>query len=206
MSDYIFRCEEEGPSSSPLAPHNSNCSSAERSVPDVNEAASSLDPRVIRQLVQLTQEGLPLVSDPWKWLGRRLGMSPEAVLDFLTRLHQDGVVRRIAAVPNHYRLGYRYNGMTVWDVDDQRVDILGRQIGALPYVSHCYRRPRRQGWPYNLFVMVHGLSAAEIDHYRISIRNRLGTDCRADEMLVSERILKKTGVRIPSSGLSRGKA
>jgi len=113
-------------------------------------------------------------------------------------LHQQDVIRRIAAVPNDYRQGYRHNGMTVWDVEDTCVDELGSQIGSLSYVSHCYRRPRREGWPYNLFVMVHGLSAAEIDHYRISIRNRLGSACRADDMLVSERILKKTGLRLSS--------
>jgi hypothetical protein len=33
--------------------------------------------------------------------------------------------------------------MTVWDVDDDRVDALGEAVGRLPFVSHCYRRPRR---------------------------------------------------------------
>ena len=60
-------------------------------------------------------------------------------------------------MPNHYRLGFRANGMTVWDVDDARVDELGEQVGALAFVSHCYRRPRAlPDWPYNLFAMVHG--------------------------------------------------
>ena len=51
------------------------------------------------------------------------------------------------------------NGMTVWDVEDARITELGAQVGALPFVTHCYERPRAlPDWPYNLFAMVHGAS------------------------------------------------
>ncbi|MHB0765321.1 siroheme decarboxylase subunit beta [Stutzerimonas sp. NM35] len=152
-----------------------------------------------RQLVELTQAGLPLVDDPWGWIAERLGISVEATLELLQALQGDGAIRRIAAVPNHYRLGYRHNGMTVWEIDDAEIARLGPLIGSQPFVSHCYRRPRREGWYYNLFAMVHGRNAEEIDAYRAEIRALLGDACRADEMLVSSRILKKTGLRIAAS-------
>ncbi|WP_460423205.1 siroheme decarboxylase subunit beta [Pseudomonas sp. ZL2] len=151
------------------------------------------------RLVQLTQAGLPLVDDPWGWLAGQLHLSVEATLALLKRLQADGAIRRIAAVPNHYRLGYRFNGMTVWDVDNAQMPRLGRLIGAQPFVSHCYRRPRNGSWRYNLFAMVHGRSATEIDSYREHLRYLLGDACRADDMLVSSRILKKTGLRLPTS-------
>ncbi|MDM9560532.1 siroheme decarboxylase subunit beta [Bordetella petrii] len=158
---------------------------------------SPSDASLAKRLIQLTQAGLPLVDDPWAWLGSRLGLTPGATLALLQRLQADGVIRRIAAVPNHYRLGYRQNGMTVWDVDDEKIDRLGPQVGALPFVSHCYRRPRRHGWRYNLFAMVHGRSASEIEDYRGRIRTLLGRASLADDMLVSTHILKKTGLRLP---------
>jgi len=158
---------------------------------------SPSDACLAQRLIQLTEAGLPLVADPWAWLGARLGLSRGAVLALLHRLHAAGAIRRIAAVPNHYRLGYIHNGMTVWDVDDEKIDRLGMQVGALPFVSHCYRRPRRRGWRYNLFAMVHGRSAAEIEQYRERIRVLLGRASVADDMLVSTRILKKTGLRLP---------
>ena len=111
----------------------------------------------------------------------------------------EGAIRRIAAVPNHYRLGYRHNGMTVWEVDEAQLGRLGPLVGAQEFVSHCYRRPRREGWNFNLFAMVHGRSAEEIDAYRDEIRLLLGSACRADDMLVSSRILKKTGLRVGST-------
>ena len=63
-----------------------------------------------------------------------------------------GIIRRIGVVPNHYALGLVANGMTVWDLDDGVAQELGRKVGHLDYVSHCYLRPRhRPVWPYNLF-------------------------------------------------------
>ncbi|WP_367375175.1 nitrite reductase [Pseudomonas lini] len=150
-----------------------------------------------QRLIELTQAGLPLLDDPWAWLAEQLELSIESTLDLLRRLQTEGAIRRIAAVPNHYRLGYRYNGMTVWDVRDTDMPRLGALIGAQPFVSHCYRRPRRTAWRYNLFAMVHGRSREEIDSYREHLRYLLGDACAADEMLVSSRILKKTGLRLP---------
>ncbi|MHC8401038.1 siroheme decarboxylase subunit beta [Pseudomonas sp. MDT1-17] len=151
---------------------------------------------LVQRLIVLTQAGLPLLDDPWAWLAEQLGLNIESTLDLLKRLQAEGAIRRIAAVPNHYRLGYRHNGMTVWNVRDTDMPRLGALIGAQPFVSHCYRRPRRIDWRYNLFAMVHGRSADEINSYREHLRYLLGDACVADEMLVSSRILKKTGLRL----------
>ncbi|WP_017905167.1 Lrp/AsnC family transcriptional regulator [Pseudomonas asplenii] len=158
---------------------------------------SRSDSVLAQRLVELTQAGLPLLEDPWAWLAEQLGLNVDATLDLLSRLQAQGAIRRIGAVPNHYRLGYRHNGMTVWDVQDEQMPRLGALIGAQSFVSHCYRRPRQDGWRYNLFAMVHGRSREEIELYRTQLRDLLGGACMADEMLVSSRILKKTGLRLP---------
>ena len=107
------------------------------------------------------------------------------------------MIRRIGAVPNHYALGYRANGMSVWDVPDERVGELGPQVGALDFVTHCYRRPRHAPlWPYNLFAMVHGLSREEVAGKVAKIAELLGPADRGHEVLYSTRILKKTGLRL----------
>src|SRR5690554_1203534 len=174
----------------------------------MSDCISPSDQELARRLMSFTEAGMPLVADPWAWLAERMQLPVEHTLALLQRLQDNGTVRRIAAVPNHYRLGYRHNGMTVWDVDDARMDELGALIGAQSFVSHCYRRPRRPGWDYNLFAMVHGRSAEEIDQDRQRIRQLLGDACRADDMLVCSRILKKTGLRLnlPSSVTDRATA
>lgn len=150
-----------------------------------------------RRLIAATQGGLPLVPRPYEAVGAMLGVSGEAVRERFAQMLRDGLVRRIGVVPNHYRLGYVANGMTVWDVDDARVDELGQRVGALPGVSHCYRRPRElPRWPYNLYAMLHGRTREAVEAQRGEIRSLLGDACRADEVLYSSAILKKTGLRI----------
>nr|WP_216594769.1 Lrp/AsnC family transcriptional regulator [Halomonas sp. PR-M31] len=104
---------------------------------------STTDPALDEQdraIVLATQSGLPLVSDPWAAVGEQIGMSAEEVRRRMQRMQETGVIRRIAAVPNHYRLGYVANGMTVWDVEDDQIERLSREIARHPGVSHCYRR------------------------------------------------------------------
>jgi siroheme decarboxylase len=150
-----------------------------------------------RAIVLATQGGLPLVPRPYHAIAERLGMSGEEVLARMQRMLALGVIRRIAAVPNHYRLGYLANGMSVWDVPDARVDALGERVGALPFVSHCYRRPRVPGmWRYNLFAMVHGTTRDEVEARVGEIVVLLGEAALAHEVLYSTRILKKTGMRL----------
>jgi DNA-binding Lrp family transcriptional regulator len=87
--------------------------------------------------------------------------------------------------------------MTVWDVDDALVSECGRTIGALPFVTHCYRRPRAlPAWPFNLFAMVHGADRAEVEIKRKEIAKQLGDACRSGTILYSKRILKKSGFRL----------
>ena len=150
-----------------------------------------------RAIVLATQAGLPLVPDPWGAVGREIGIGGAEVLERMQAMQASGVIRRVAAVPNHYRLGYVANGMTVWDVDDTQIERLGREVAAIEGVSHCYRRPRHlPHWPYNLFAMLHGRSREEVKRQAEVLRRRLGDACRDHRILYSSRILKKTGLRL----------
>ena len=150
-----------------------------------------------RRLIVATQAGLPLVAKPYQALAEQLDMTAEDVRSRLQRMLQSGLIRRIGAVPNHYALGYIANGMSVWDVADARVDALGVLVGALDFVTHCYRRPRSlPDWPYNLFAMVHGSNRAEVEEKVARIATLLGGESRAHDVLYSSRILKKTGLRL----------
>jgi hypothetical protein len=74
---------------------------------------------------------------------------------------------------------------------------VGKQVGALDIVSHCYHRPRcLPDWPYNLFAMVHGHSQDEVIAKVERIAQLLGGKARQHDVLFSTRILKKTGLRL----------
>ena len=154
-------------------------------------------PPAYQRIVAATQDGLPMVPEPFAQLGSALGLAPETLIEALGGMLRDGVIRRIGAVPNHYRLGLRGNGMTVWDVPDERVAELGERIGRLDFVSHCYQRPRHPKiWRYNLFAMVHGQDRKEVLDKTARLRAALGDDVLAHDVLFSSAVLKKTGLRL----------
>ena len=150
-----------------------------------------------RRIIAATQSGLPLAPAPYAEVAGWLGLDEAEMIARMAAMQASGVIRRIALAPNHYALGMVANGMSVWDVDDARALDLGAQVGALSFVSHCYLRPRaRPAWPYNLFAMIHGSSRVEVETLRAQIAALLGEACRANDILYSTRILKKTGLRL----------
>lgn len=154
---------------------------------------------VDRRIILATQGGLPRVPQPYHRIAEQLGLTPDEVMQRLRRMQHNGVIRRIGAVPNHYRLGFKGNGMSVWDVPDEDVQRLGKLVGALDFVSHCYHRPRHlPHWPYNLFAMVHGRDHVEVQAKVQQIAALLGDAARDHDVLFSTRILKKTGMRLVS--------
>src|SRR5690554_4908438 len=95
-----------------------------------------------RAIVLATQAGLPLVPDPWSVVGKPLGITGDEVRTRMQRMQESGVIRRIAAVPNHYRLGYVANGMTVWDVDDadRKSTRLNSSHVRISYAVFCLKK------------------------------------------------------------------
>jgi len=172
-----------------------NATPAGQHQPAVTRAAE-LD-ELDRRIIVATQGGLPRIALPYHAIGEQVGASAAEVMARLQRMLERGVIRRIGAVPNHYKLGYRANGMTVWNVPDERIRELGGRIGALASVSHCYHRPRHlPAWPYNLFAMVHGHDREEVEGKVAAIASLMGDADRGHAVLYSTRILKKTGLRI----------
>ncbi|WP_371225058.1 Lrp/AsnC family transcriptional regulator [Roseovarius sp. 2305UL8-3] len=154
-----------------------------------------------RSIIEALQAGLPLVPAPYAEVAEGLGIDEDELTTRLDAMKASGVIRRIAAAPNHYKLGMTANGMTVWDVEDDQLTALGAIVGALPYVTHSYERPRAlPDWPYNFFAMVHGTSPEEVADKRARIAGILAPGLRGSDVLLSTRILKKTGLRLRKKG------
>jgi DNA-binding Lrp family transcriptional regulator len=152
-----------------------------------------------RQLLLAIQDGLPLVPRPYAEVANRMGVSEEQALKLIDSLVQRGAIKRIGAVPNPRALGIIANGMAVWDVPDERASEVGRRLGRMREVTHCYRRRRHPpAWPYNLFAMVHGRSRQEVQEIVTRISSELGIASRPHEILFSTRLLKKRGTRLTS--------
>ncbi len=111
------------------------------------------------KVLRLVQGGLPLVSRPFQELaGSDEAELIESVRDHLARK----LIRRIAGLVRHHRVGYRANGMAVWQVPEERADEVGATLAACESVSHCYLRRKAKDWPYSHYAMLHGKKREEV--------------------------------------------
>ncbi len=152
-------------------------------------------------LIHASQQGLAIEPQPYLRLAQALGVSEAYVMKQFQTMLDQGLIRRIAAIPNHYALGYVANGMCVWNIADERLDTVGTWLGSQAGVSHCYRRPRRlPAWPYNLFAMLHGKDhdtvRAQAKNISMHITQHFPGVLHDHEILFSTAILKKTGLRL----------
>ncbi len=163
----------------------------------VGELTAIFPDGVDRQIIAASQAGLPLTERPYEYLANQIGGDGDDVMRRFNKMIDAGIVRRIGAIPNHYRLGLRGNGMTVWDVPDERVTEVGEKIAAMDFVSHCYLRPRHlPEWPYNIFAMVHGADRSQVRHRLAELEQSLKPDSFSYDVLFSTAVLKKSGLRI----------
>jgi len=152
---------------------------------------SALDEALLLEV----QDGFPLSRTPYRDVAEAVDAPVEDVLTAIERLRADGCIKRIGCVVNHLVTGFDANCMVVWDVPDDELDVRGETAGELPFVTLCYHRPRRpeQGWPYNLFTMIHGRDPAAVDEKIDELEaDYLPSD---HERLYSTETLKQTGAR-----------
>jgi len=154
-----------------------------------------------RDLVIEIQGGLPITATPYRDVADALDADLDWVIATIKRFNEEGKVRRVGVIPNHYALGYTENGMTVWNVPDEIVPEVGPEIASLGFVTHCYQRPRHEGvWPYNFFAMTHGRTEEESQQRIQEVKDRMDDfwDVGDDDWdsLFSTQILKKTGIRL----------
>jgi DNA-binding Lrp family transcriptional regulator len=138
------------------------------------------------------QEELRLTSEPFAFMCGG-GLEREDVLRIIKELIDLGVVRRIAAVVNHRKLGFTANVMFAAEVPKEKIVQAGEKLARFGIVSHCYERRTFEGWPYNLFAMMHGRSMGEIQH----AINRFTESEKIDafELLPTAKELKKQPVK-----------
>lgn len=151
-----------------------------------------------RQLLGAIENGLELVPQPFRQVARRIGWSETDVLARLSDLISAGIVSRFGIVLRHRHFGYAANAMVVWDIPDEMLAARAEFFAAQEFVTLCYERPRRAGWPYNLFTMIHGRErAAALAH--VGQLAAHAPDVRARDVLFSQRCFRQRGARLTAA-------
>jgi DNA-binding Lrp family transcriptional regulator len=115
-----------------------------------------------RAVLRIAQADLPDSLTPYKDMAVEAGLAEEEVLALLTRLKENGAIRRFGASIKHQKTGWTHNAMVAWKVEEADVDACGELAAAHERISHVYCRPSpARDWPYTLYTMIHGRSEAE---------------------------------------------
>lgn len=161
-----------------------------------------MDEGLEQALISAIEQGLPLVARPYAELALRIGCTEQQVINGLQLIKDRGDIKRFGVVVRHRKLGYRANGMVVWDIPDYAVKRLGKCMGRFPFVTLCYQRPRKlPDWSYNLFTMVHGHNQQEVKDKTALLVLQCGLEDIKHEILFSSRCFKQRGARYRSNQL-----
>src|SRR5262249_13558212 len=116
------------------------------------------------ETIRVVQHDLPTVERPFAAHAETIAtatgetVTEDDVIDMLRSFKERKLMRRFAAVMNHRSAGFKANAMGVWAVPESELDAIGPQMAGFAAVSHCYRRPTYDDWPYSVFTMIHGRS------------------------------------------------
>jgi len=143
---------------------------------------------ILRQL----QNPLEPIAEPFDFLHSE-NLKKEDALRIIRGLIDKGVIRRIAAVLDHHKLGFVANVLFACKVEPDKIVQAGTKLARLAIVSHCYQRKGFENWPYNLFAMIHAKSMGEIQ----SVIDKFSKTEKIDsfELLPTAAELKKQAVR-----------
>ena len=142
-----------------------------------------------RRVLAAVQGGFPRSQTPYQDMAEQVGLRSDQLLSVLKNWKREGKLRRIGSIVDHLRVGLSGGAMVVWRVEPERVEQVGAILAGFPEVSHAYERHTCDHWPYNLYTMVHGANAQEVEQ----IVKRMSRACGISDyrMLTTVKELKK---------------
>ncbi len=146
-----------------------------------------------KKIIASLQGTIPITQRPYLEISRKLGIEEEIYLSTLQSLCDRGIIRRFGATLRHQKSGFSANAMGAWQVDEDRIDEVGKKMASFREVTHCYRRNPADGWPYNLYTMIHG---ADEEACR-EIARKMAEKAQVENytLLFSRKELKKTSMQ-----------
>ena len=176
------------------APHTDHTEARKTQSGNLDQPLTEIERSIIREI----QGDIPLIRRPFEAMAGKVGIQIAEFLAKMQWMREQGIMRRFSAIVRHRNLGFSANGMGVWIVPDDRAQDVGVKMATFSRVSHCYQRPVKPGWPYNLFTMIHGESKENCEEVAATISAKTGIDDYS--LIYSDRELKKVSMKYFTEG------
>ncbi len=142
-----------------------------------------------QKILAAIQHGLPESMNPFEEIAEKIGIETGQLLQILKKWKQQGKIRRIGAIVNHFKVGLGGGAMVVWQVEPDQTETVGKLLAGFEEVSHAYERRTDENWPYNLYTMVHGKSDGDVQKTVQQMSQACGISNY--RILITEKELKK---------------
>ena len=144
-------------------------------------------------LLRITQEGIPLVREPFQAIARELGIHQDEAIQRLDDLYRSGIIKRIGVSINQRKLGIVANALVAWKIPCASLEIMGTRLSSFPEVTHCYERSTVPGtWEYNVFTVLHGYDHRTVEELAKRLSDAIGI--RDYVILFSTKQYKRTSM------------
>ena len=88
------------------------------------------------------QVNFPIHPRPYKIIGARLGLTEDEVIDRISAMKEEMLIRRIGGNFSPDRLGY-HSTLCAAQVEEEKIELFTRTVNRFPGVTHNYRRDHR---------------------------------------------------------------
>jgi DNA-binding Lrp family transcriptional regulator len=122
-----------------------------------------------KKILNLIQKEFPVVAEPFKAIGERVGISEGEALKRVRRLREEGIIRRIGAVFDPKKLGY-VSTLCAARVPEGKIKAFVETVNAFPGVTHNYRRNHE----YNIWFTFIAPSPTELEKAIAEIKEKTG--------------------------------
>ena len=140
------------------------------------------------KVLNRVQQELPLVYMPWHQVAGDLGLTPDDVMDIVTKYRDEGIIRNIAGIFSAEKLGYDIS-LVAFCVPDEKVAKAAEIINAHPGVSHNYLRDHR----YNIWFTLAVPPSTSLQNESARMADQAGA---ADHLLLRNERMMKLGVKL----------
>jgi DNA-binding Lrp family transcriptional regulator len=124
-----------------------------------------------KKILNIIQTGFPVDAQPFKVLGKQIGISEDEALERIKKLKDNGVVRRIGAVFDTKKLGFA-STLCAARVAQEKLEEFVEVVNSYSGVTHNYRRNHE----YNTWFTFIAPTEEEIEGFLSEIRKKTGVE------------------------------
>jgi DNA-binding Lrp family transcriptional regulator len=122
-----------------------------------------------KKILNIIQKEFPVAAEPFKVIAERVGITEDEVLERISKLKQEGIIRRIGAVFDSRKMGF-VSTLCTARVPEEKLKAFVEAVNSYAGVTHNYRRNHE----YNVWFTFIAPDEETLEKFLAEIRDKTG--------------------------------